>query len=137
MPARVFAFVMIAGQDAYTSRDLTRGLEVSPAAISGAVRYLVDSRLLLRERAPGTRGDLFRLRDGDVWAGIFAARVPLIDAMNTTIDDAIAILETLPDDEGAAGLARLRETRGFLNFVRRDMPEMLARWEAHKLTGTT
>ena len=132
MPARVFAFMMIGGQDSYSSRDLARGLEVSAAAISGAVRYLVDARLVLRERAPRGRGDLLRLMSGDIWAEVFASRLPLIDQINASIDDAVAILDDLPEAEKAPGLANLRETREFFEFVRNDMPRMLVRWAEHK-----
>ena len=53
MPARVFAYVLAEDSDRYTAAQLAEGLQVSPAAISGAVRYLVDTGLLIRERAPG------------------------------------------------------------------------------------
>lgn len=132
MPARVFAFMMIGGQESYSSRDLARGLGVSAAAISGAVRYLADARLVLRERAPRGRGDLFRLMDGDVWAEIFASRLPLIEQISASIDDAVAILGDLPEADKAPGLAKLRETREFFDFVRNDMPRMLVRWAEHK-----
>ena len=132
MPARVFAFMMISGQESYSSRDLARGLEVSAAAISGAVRFLVDARLVMRERAPRGRGDLFRIIDGDVWAELFASRLPLIDQVNASIDDAVAILDDLPEADKAAGLVKLRETREFFEFVRNDMPRMLVRWAEHK-----
>ena len=132
MPARVFAFMMIGGQESYSSRDLARGLEVSAAAISGAVRYLAEARLVLRERAPRGRGDLFRLMDGDVWAEIFSSRLPLIDQVNASIDDAVAILDDLPEADKAPGLANLRETREFFEFVRNDIPRMLVRWAEHK-----
>jgi DNA-binding transcriptional regulator GbsR (MarR family) len=58
MAARVFAYVLAEDSDRYTAADLADGLRVSPAAVSGAVRYLVDARLLFREREPGTRSDL-------------------------------------------------------------------------------
>jgi hypothetical protein len=44
----------------------TCGAEASPAAISGAVRYLTDTHLVVRERNPAGRGDLSRVRDGDI-----------------------------------------------------------------------
>lgn len=135
MPARVFAFVMIGNQESYTSKELAQGLEVSPAAISGAVRYLVDTRLLVRERAPRTRGDLFRLTDGDVWAGIFASRIPIMDQVNAYVTDAIAMLEVAPEADVGPGLHRLRETREFFDFMRKEIPAMLERWEVHRATG--
>lgn len=132
MPARVFAYVLTCSQESYSARDLAEGLEVSPAAISGAVRYLTDNRLVVRERAPRSRGDLYRLVDGDVWATIMRARVPLVDQIRSGVEDAIAILERRPDHEVGLGLARLRETRDFFAFVEADLGEMLERWAKWK-----
>ena len=62
MPARVFAFILADGQSVYTAAELARGLDVSPGGISGAVRYLSDTHLVVRERNPAGRGDLFRVQ---------------------------------------------------------------------------
>lgn len=127
MASRVFAYVLAEDRDSYTARDLAAGLQVSPAAISGAVGYLVGSRLLMRERAPGGRGDLFRVTDGDVWATIMNARVPMIAHFVTAVDESIAIL----DDDGP-GASRLKETRDFFAFLQQDMAALTDRWHAHR-----
>lgn len=127
MASRVFAYVLAEDRDAYTARELATGLDVSAAAISGAVGYLVGARLLVKERAPGGRGDLFRVTDGDVWSTILNARVPLIAHFVTAVDESIAIL----DDDGP-GARRLGETRDFFAFLQQDMAEMAERWHAHR-----
>jgi hypothetical protein len=53
MPARVVAYVLAEVSDRSTAGDIAAGLRVSPAAISGAVRYLVQAGLLGKEREPG------------------------------------------------------------------------------------
>ncbi len=128
MPARVFAFVLTGNQETVTAKDLAEGLEISPAAVSGAVRYLTDTRLLVRERAPRSRGDLYRLGDGDVWATIMRARLPLGEQILAGIDDAIRILGERPVEEVGRGLDRLQETRDFFAFVQKDLAGMLDRW---------
>ena len=52
MPARVLAYALADDADRYTASELASGLRVSPAAISGAVRTLVQFGLLRREREP-------------------------------------------------------------------------------------
>jgi hypothetical protein len=79
MPARVFAYILAEDRDRYSAADLAEGLQVSPAAISGAVRYLTSTRLVVKERRPSGRGDLYRVVDGDVWGTIMSARLPLMD----------------------------------------------------------
>ena len=127
MPARVFAYVLADDADRYTAAELAEGLQVSPAAISGAVRYLVETGLLIKERAPGRRGDLFRVLDGDIWATITAARRPLIDNFISAVDDAIALVGA-----DTPGGRRLVETAGFLRFTRADLDEMPKRWAAYR-----
>ena len=126
MPARVFAFVLTGNQDTHTARDLAEGLEASPAAISGAARYLTDNRLLIKERTPGSRADRYRLAQGDLWATIMQARIPMMEHMLAGIDEAIGLLDREPADD--PGRARLLETREFFAFMQQDLAGMLERW---------
>ncbi len=132
MPARVFAYILAGNQETYTARDFAEGLQASPAAVSGAMRYLADTRLVVKERAPRSRGDLFRLGDNDVWATIVRARLPLLEHMQAAIGEAITLLEKQPPGETHLGLARLRETWEFFEFARTDLSGMLERWTRWK-----
>ncbi|WP_143447870.1 GbsR/MarR family transcriptional regulator [Kineosporia sp. R_H_3] len=123
MPARVFAFVLADDQETYTAAELARGLDVSPAAISGAVRYLTDTHLVVRERNPAGRGDLFRVRDGDIWGTIQASRAPLLDRIVEQVQEAVDLLP-----EGSPGRARVEETRDYFTFVRDDVQQLTRRW---------
>ena len=127
MPARVFAYVLAEDSDRYTAAQLAEGLQVSPAAISGAVRYLVDTGLLIRERAPGRRGDIFRVLDGDIWATITTARKPMIDNFIAAVDDAIALVGA-----ESPGGRRLVETADFLRFTRADLEDLPRRWASYR-----
>lgn len=61
MPARVFGALMSSDADGLTAADLADALQASPAAISGAVRYLIQTDMVRRDRDPGSRRDVFRL----------------------------------------------------------------------------
>jgi len=123
MPARVFAYILAADEAAHTATELARGLHVSTAAISGAVRYLSDTHLIVRERNPAGRGDLFRVRDGDIWAAIQAARLPMVDRIIESVQDAMDLLPP-----GSAGRARVEETRDYFRFIREDAHGLDERW---------
>lgn len=125
MPARVFAFILADDQAAYTASELAGGLDVSPAAISGAVRYLTDTHLVVRERNPAGRGDLFRVRDGDIWGTIQASRLPLLDHIIVSVREAAELLPA-----GSAGRARVEETRDYFTFIRDDARGLDERWHA-------
>jgi DNA-binding transcriptional regulator GbsR (MarR family) len=123
MPARVFAFILADDQSSYSAAELARGLDVSPAAISGAVRYLSDTHMVVRERNPAGRGDLFRVRDGDIWGTIQAARLPMLDGIIESVNAAVDLLPP-----GSAGRARVEETRDYFTFIREDARGLTERW---------
>jgi DNA-binding transcriptional regulator GbsR (MarR family) len=123
MPARVFAYILAEDRDRYTAAELADGLGVSPAAISGAVRYLTQTRLVVKERRPTGRGDVFRVVDGDVWGTIMSARMPLMDHYVESLEKAVALLEP-----GSPGRARIEETREYFAFARDGMADLVERW---------
>jgi DNA-binding transcriptional regulator GbsR (MarR family) len=127
MAARVFAFVLADDADRYTASELARGLRVSPAAISGAVRYLVDVGLLFKEREPGMRADLYRVYDDDVWGAIMSARIPAMDRWMEALDEAVGEIGS-----ARRGGQRLVETKEFYAFMRRETGEMMERWKEHR-----
>jgi DNA-binding transcriptional regulator GbsR (MarR family) len=131
MPARVFAYILAEDRHLYTAADLAEGLQVSPAAISGAVRYLTSTRLVVKERRPSGRGDLYRVVDGDVWGTIMTARLPVMDHYVASLEKAAAVLEP-----GSAGRARVEETRDYFAFARDGMADLAERWTARRAERT-
>ncbi|MBD8506125.1 MarR family transcriptional regulator [Hoyosella sp. G463] len=124
MSARVFAYVLADDADTYTARDLAEGLRVSPAAISGAVRQLVQAGLLARGREPGERSDFYRIDDDDVWGTIMAQRKPFLERY-------IELLTEGAREIGAtrAGGRRLEETIEFYRFMDEELGLTLERWK--------
>lgn len=127
MPARVFTYVLANDSDRYTAADLAEGLRVSRAAISGAVRTLVQSGLLVKEREPGSRADVYRLYDEDVWSEVTRAGFAGIDRWLKTLEDGIALVG--PDTRGGK---RLRQSQSFFAFMAEEMPRLMERWTAHR-----
>lgn len=124
MAARVFAYVLVDDSHQHTATDLAEGLRVSPAAVSGAVRWLVSVGMLFKEREPGQRSDLYRVNDDNVWSTILRGRMFLFEKWEAAIESAMKVVD--PDGPGAA---RLTETRDFYAFLATEMAEMLDRWD--------
>jgi DNA-binding transcriptional regulator GbsR (MarR family) len=129
MPARVFAYILADDADRYTAAELAEGLRVSPAAVSGAVRFLVNARMVFKEREPGVRADLYRVYDDDVWGKIMGARLPILEHWEQTLDSAIE--EIGPRSRGGR---RLTETKEFYAFMRKETEAMLERWSERRRT---
>ena len=126
MPARVFAALLATDAGRLTSAELAERLQISPAAVSGAVRYLIQVNLVGREREPGSRRDVYHLHN-DVWYEAIVNREPLLTRWQRAIEDGVAAVG--PDTP--AGL-RLAETAEFFAFLQAEMPAMLARWRAQR-----
>lgn len=126
MPARVFAALLATDSGSLTAAELAELLHVSPAAISGAVRYLIQVSLVGRERERGSRRDRYRLQD-DVWYEATIRREPLLLQWEGSMREGIAALGA-----GTPAGARLVESVRFFEFLREEMPAMLARWRARR-----
>lgn len=126
MAGRVFAYALAHNADRYTAAELCRALRVSPAAISGAVRFLVLGGLLAKEREPGERVDTYRVYN-DLWYEITLQRGDYIDPFVTVANEGAELLGR--DTQGGR---RMAETAEFYAFIRRKLPSLLAEWREHK-----
>ena len=127
MPARVFAGVLVAEDGKQAAAELAELLQVSPAAISGAIRYLTQLRLVSREREPGERIDHYRI-SSDTWYEAVTRRDQMIARWEQDLQEGIKAIG--PDTPAGA---RLEETRAFFEFLRDEVPQMMARWRARRL----
>ncbi|MFZ3569685.1 GbsR/MarR family transcriptional regulator [Streptomyces sp. BH097] len=128
MPARIFSALLASDSGALTSAELGKQLQVSPAAVSGAVRYLTQQHMVTRERDPGTRRDLFRVHSNQ-WYEALANR----DSILTRWEDALREgVDSLGADTPAG--RRIGETLAFFEFVQVEFEGLLERWRAHRKT---
>lgn len=126
MAARVFACLLASDDGSLSSAQLADRLRISPAAVSGAVRYLAQVHMVSREREPGSRRELYRLHE-NVWYEAILDREQLITRWTTT-------LRTGEQALGADTRAgrRVRDTHDFLEFMQSEVEGMLERWRAHR-----
>jgi len=126
MPARVFACVIADDSGGLTAGELAERLQVSPAAISGAVRWLMQMHLLTRAREPGARRDHYRMRD-DQWYEATVFKTAALKRFEEVLAEGVELVG--PD--GPAG-RRLRETQEFFAFFREQLPVLLDQWRASR-----
>ena len=126
MPSRIFVALLVSDTGRMTSAELGELLQISPAAISGAVRYLAQLELVRREREVGSRRDVFQVSD-DVWYEAVFRKDQMLQRWSVPLKEGV---ETLGPDTPAG--KRLNETLAFFDFVHKEMPEMLERWRAYR-----
>ncbi|WP_328537580.1 GbsR/MarR family transcriptional regulator [Streptomyces sp. NBC_00344] len=126
MPARIFAALLASDSGAMTSAELGEQLTVSPAAISGAVRYLAQVSMVTREREPGSRRDRFRLHS-DQWYETLTSRDMVLKRWESSLRDGVA-------DLGAHTPAgrRMEETLAFFEFLEGELAELMERWRVQR-----
>ena len=127
MPARVFAYALIDDDEVYTAGDLSEGLEVSPAAISGAVRYLVQVGMLAKQRVPGDRRDHYRIFDDDLFGAMINQQEPLLRRWTEGFAQAVETVGVR-----SPGGRRLAEGMLFFEFMEDDRHQLADRWHAYR-----
>lgn len=127
MAGRVFAALLTQDTGRLTAAELAEVLQVSPAAVSGAVRYLTTVNMVTREREPGSRRDFYALNPDDLWYDMITQREQYMMRWAGALREGVAALgETTP-----AGI-RIRETVAFLEFIHEEMPGMMKKWHERR-----
>jgi predicted transcriptional regulator len=127
MAARVLFVIMCAEEEALTAAQIAERLDISPAAVSGAVRYLLQIQMLRREPVPGSRRDRYRL-PGDAWYEVSALKGALLKVFADVAGEGVDALGGPATGPGA----RVAQMRDYFEFVHDEMPSLLDRWEAIK-----
>jgi DNA-binding transcriptional regulator GbsR (MarR family) len=123
MPARVLMLLTATEGPGLTAADLADGLQVSPAAVSSAVRYLLHVGLVEREAVPGARRDLYRLPD-DAWYAASGAKQPTYRKLADVARQGVQAAGGLDTPAGA----RLRDMEEFFDYLDTEIPGVIARW---------
>ncbi|SFJ89353.1 MarR family protein [Amycolatopsis sacchari] len=129
MPSRVFAMTLASPEGHLTAAELGAALKISPAAVSGAVRYLVQIGLLRRERPAGERRDQFVVHS-DYWFEVYSHQDKLYRTLLKTLAEGIDAVGA-----GTRAGARLQETHDFFAFMAEEMPKLVERWRAGRASG--
>jgi len=126
MASRVFAALLASETASMTSAELAEQLRISPAAVSGAIRYLAQVGMVSRERDPGTRRDRYVLHN-EFWYETFTRRDQILTRWETLLREGT---DTLGPDTTAG--RRIAETADFFAFLHDEMAGIMDRWRAHK-----
>jgi len=130
MAARVL-FTVMSADDPLTAAEIGDRLGVSAAAVSGAVRYLTQFGMLIREPVPRSRRDQYRMPDNP-W---YEATITKTALYKTFIDVADGGVSALNGPDTPAG-ERVAEMRDFFVFVQEEIDSLGQRWrERRAATG--
>lgn len=126
MPSRVFGALLVTDDGKLTAGEIADILRVSPAAVSGAVRYLVQVGLIVRRRDPGERRDHYEVTD-DMWYEAYANRDQQLQQWAELMKEGVAAVGA----DTKAGW-RLETSRQFFEFLQQEVPLMLQKWRRYQ-----
>jgi len=126
MPARVFAALLTTDSGRLTAAELATNLQVSPAAVSGAVRYLIQIGMARRESEPGSRRHYYRAPD-DVWDEVIGIRDHLMARWTGILREGVDVLGA-----GTPAGERVAESVRFFEFVSSELPSVIGRWRERR-----
>ena len=131
MTGRMSAWLLLCDPPVQSLTEIAEGLGVSKAAVSGAARLLLQSRVVERISEPGQRGDFYRAVPADAREILPLDHVHTLNGLIARALDSVA-----SRDQTHSNYALMHELRDFTSFVEAQIPELLTRWEAHKAGRT-
>lgn len=123
MAARVYAALLVTDSGKLSAAELAERLGVGAPAISGAVKYLIQVRLVERGREPGARHDFCRIHE-HTWSRFISQSDPVLVRVQAGADEGIALLGL----DSPAG-RRLDETQRFFAFMREEIKRSMDKWQ--------
>ena len=130
MPSRVYAAILVSEQGSMTAAELAAALQISPAAVSSAVRWLAQIGMISRRTVPGTRREQYVV-DSDSLIRLLAQDTNSLHAWIVGFGRGLAVVE--PGGEAARRLTDLQE---FFAFLLEEMDGVMQRWYARRGQAT-
>lgn len=124
MPARVLMALTATEDGRATAEELAARLHASPAAISGAVKYLGVVGFVRSTTVPGTRKHIYSLGDTPWYATSFTRMQRYAQIENSLRGST----DRMPADSQAR--ARIVEVAEFFHFLQDRLPPLLDEWYA-------
>jgi MarR family protein len=123
MPARVLMALTVTEAPGLTAAELAERLDVSAAAISGAVRYLQTLGIIRRLAQTGSRRDRYELPSD--WYSLMVRNSPIYGVLADQAEAGLAAV----GDPASPATDRLRDMAGFYRFIGARLPEIIGEWE--------
>lgn len=120
LPAAVLMTLMTSEEGELTAELLAERTQSSPAAISGAVRYLATIGMVRRHVLPGSRRYVYELPEHP-WYTASLGKNDVYEVM-------ISLARKAAGDLGPRGAAQLSEMAEFFEFLKVRLPQVLDEW---------
>jgi predicted transcriptional regulator len=127
LASRIFAAVLADDDGRMTAAELTEALEVSPAAVSGAVRYLTHVGMIGKERERGSRRDVYVVR-AEAWHDAIMSRDRVMNEITRSMSQGVDAV----GGPGTPAGRRLQLSVDFIEFITRRLGEIQEEWNERR-----
>ncbi len=129
MAGRVWGLLIVAEEPMLSSQDLADRLQASPASISNATRFLLQSSLIKRVRVPGERREFFAF-DPTSLRSIYTQRIAAVADMHRMAEQALPSFSDRP-----TATERLQAMHDFYEWLEFELASVLRRWDTSDREG--
>jgi predicted transcriptional regulator len=126
MSARVLAALHVTDSGRLTAAELSEMLQISPAAVSGAVRYLAGLGLVHKERVPGSRRDYYRMPP-NVWQEVVRMQSQVLVRWAKMLAEGVDVV-----GPGTPAGERMSEYAAYFEFINSEYPSLFDGWQARQ-----
>jgi DNA-binding MarR family transcriptional regulator len=127
MAGRVIGWLLICDPPEQTFGEIADVLQASKGSISGAMRFLVTSRMVERFSRPAQRRHYYRLRASS-WMELAREQSRQYGFFRALTEKGFVVLDGSPP----ARTDRLRAMHELYEWLEREMPQLWDRWEREK-----
>ena len=124
MAARILAALHVTDSGRLSAAELSGILQISPAAVSGAVRYLGGIGLVHKERVPGSRRDYYRMPP-NVWEEVVRMQSLVLVRWAKMLAEGVDVV-----GPGTPAGERMAEYADFFDYITSQYPKLFDNWEA-------
>jgi DNA-binding transcriptional regulator GbsR (MarR family) len=126
VPSLVFSALLVDDDGRMTSAELAETLHLSPASISGAVKYLEQIGMMRRERVRGSRRDVYVVEE-EAWHSALLRRDQVYAPMIAALTEGLTAVAPRSDAH-----QRILVTREFMSFINQEMIALAHKWERRR-----
>jgi DNA-binding transcriptional regulator GbsR (MarR family) len=125
--ARVIALLLVSDRTELTFEEIYETLNMSKSAASNALNFLLSTDRIEYITNPGERRRYFRFKAKSIKDAVLRALTE-VDAFNSALKK---VAEQRPASTREFN-TKLEELTGFLDFIKKELPVLIEKWEVRK-----
>lgn len=125
--ARVVGLLLVSDKPELSFDEISDTLGISKSATSNALNMLLNTGHIEYTTFPGDRKRYFKIRSAN-WQDVFSKKMEELSVLNGLLKRVLEVRKR----ENPAYDIKLRDFIGFLDYLKQQLPTLIAQWDAEK-----